>query len=527
METAAMARSTSGIIRTVIWSRNDMTISVDMPDGSVHDFPDGTPPEKIKLALQEYVYRQGMGRVDQGLSGLDEGLANLLGAPIDIANAGIGLGMRGVNALFGTSLKPSEEPLGGSAGLKRSLRELGAIRPESDDPTDRFVRRTAQSVGASLPVAAMTGGIAPAAGVLLSGLTGGLGGATANQVFPGSRTADILGEMAGSLVGTGGVLGALKGSATRTATAAVPSRTMMEEQAGSLYTQAAKQGVTATGSQTKDFLAAMKDTLRNDGLLVKNGDDIVDGYPKLKAAYDRFAAYAGDSMTVEEMRQTRKLLQKAARSGDASEARLGTIMIHRFDDAIDPLAPQLKQANKIYHAAAKSEELNQAIERARLTAAKSQGTSYATALRNEFAAIDRDIINNGPRGWTPVEVEAIKAAARGTLTEKTLRGFGKLLAPQNALGFITALGAGGTGYLGSLLGGSVLGPLAGPGVAAFGAAAQAGSNLLTRRAADLAELLTRSGVKPVGDIEETLRKLMAGSSATLLGPTNPATQGHR
>src|SRR5262245_15626591 len=79
METV-VAGSTTDTIRTAIWSRNDMTISVDMPDGSVHDFPDNTPPEKIRLALQDYVYRQGVGRVGQGLSGLDEGLANLLGA---------------------------------------------------------------------------------------------------------------------------------------------------------------------------------------------------------------------------------------------------------------------------------------------------------------------------------------------------------------------------------------------------------------------------------------------------------------
>lgn len=170
---------------------------------------------------------------EQEVSGLMEGAARTLGAPVDLANSAIGLGMKGINKVFGTDLKPSEEPLGGSAGLLKSLR----LAPESNDPGMKFDRRIMKSIGGSIPAAVATGGAGPALGVLTSGLTGGLGGATAEAAFPDSPLASTLGDLAGSAVGAGLFTKGsklLQDSADRAFQAKAPSRIAMKDKAASL-----------------------------------------------------------------------------------------------------------------------------------------------------------------------------------------------------------------------------------------------------------------------------------------------------
>src|SRR5690606_9268091 len=81
-------------------------------------------------------------------SGLLEGVTGALGAPVDLSNAAIGLGLKGVNAVFGTDLQPSQEPWGGSAWWRKGV----PIAPPSDQTGPQMARRTAQSVGGSIPL---------------------------------------------------------------------------------------------------------------------------------------------------------------------------------------------------------------------------------------------------------------------------------------------------------------------------------------------------------------------------------------
>lgn len=162
----------------------------------------GPVPQKPESYDESYVA--------QGMSGLNEGLGNLMGLPVDLATLGINLGTTGVNAAFGTDIPQIENPALGSVAINRTLGNLGAVRPETDDPGKQFLRRTAQDVGAAVLPALGTAGAAarPLAMVgkeLAMGLGSGAGAAAAEQIAPDNQWA----ELAGQILGSGGVAGAI------------------------------------------------------------------------------------------------------------------------------------------------------------------------------------------------------------------------------------------------------------------------------------------------------------------------------
>lgn len=140
-------------------------------------------------------------------SGANEGIAKTLGAPVDLTNNYIvGPAMHGINAIAGTDFQPSQEPLGGSTGLLRSLREIGSIKPPTEDPDKQLGRRLSEEAVSALLT--NMGGIAKAEApihetlkALYSGLGSGAGAALADYVAPDNAYAELLGKLLGGRVG--------------------------------------------------------------------------------------------------------------------------------------------------------------------------------------------------------------------------------------------------------------------------------------------------------------------------------------
>lgn len=159
----------------------------------------------------------------QLMSGINEGIGFLAGAPADI-DAGVkNLGIWGLNAAFPPQqtladqiagiqprprFKPIVDPMFGSAMLNRLMADIGAIKPETDDPTKQFVRRGGQEIGASIiptmgvmsraarPVAAALKEFTLAAGA-------GIGAAAADQLAPDNPWAELVGQILGTLSAEG------------------------------------------------------------------------------------------------------------------------------------------------------------------------------------------------------------------------------------------------------------------------------------------------------------------------------------
>lgn len=216
-------------------------IEVQLPDGSIAEFPDGTAPEAMKAAIQKrfppktaspapatqdpYLANLPIpGTLDkpaatpeapkpfnetafaQGTSGVNEGIANVLGLPVDVTQGALRLGAAGINAATGSDIQLPVDAIGGSASIKSVM--APAIRPESADPTNQVVRRIGQEVGASL---------VPAAGVVAKSATpiraaiGQVATATGAGTAAGAAqqlTDNPYVEIAAQIMGGGAVAGA-------------------------------------------------------------------------------------------------------------------------------------------------------------------------------------------------------------------------------------------------------------------------------------------------------------------------------
>src|SRR5690606_6127403 len=107
------------------------------------------------------------------------------------------------------------------------------------------------------------------------------------------------------------------------------------------------------------------------------------------------------------------------------ERRIATLMLEQFDQFLDPLAPQIAQANQIYSRAMKGEAIETAIELAGSRAGQFSGSGFENALRTEFRAMERAIIKGDLRGLSEAEKEAISRVARGGSLENIARWIGK------------------------------------------------------------------------------------------------------
>ena len=97
------------------------------------------------------------------------------------------------------------------------------------------MRRVGESVGAAAIPAGFAGSLGKAGAGLLTGLTGGIGGATAQQVAPGNPLAEILGEAVGGGLGGLGVLKHAQRGAKRQIEEAIPTVKDLKDQAARLY----------------------------------------------------------------------------------------------------------------------------------------------------------------------------------------------------------------------------------------------------------------------------------------------------
>lgn len=471
---------------------------------------------KAKAASMAQASPQPKGRFDaltapdsypqQIASGVNEGIANTLGAPVDLATGGINALTQGKipasTPMFGAlnqigklgipALNP-DEMVGGSKTFKDALGAMGAIAPPVDESQKgkRFARRVGQGVGEVAPFAA--GGASSLAGAikgLVYGAGSGVGGATAQQIAPNDPTAELIGSFVGGLSPALVDNMVSRMAASAGAKKAIPTSEQLKEMAGDLYTEAEKTGVTAAGQQTTKLHDRIHKIAEGEGLITPKSQEVVDTMPKVRAVMRMTEEFAGSPMTPTQMQAVRRSLQNAAKSTDGSEGRVGTQMLKEFDKYVEPLAPQFKEANGLYHRAMKAETLETARELAIANANKFTGSGFENALRQEYRKLDRAIVAGKLKGFTKTEHDAIKKVARGTLASNMARGVGKL-APTGAVSF--AGGVGVPAYLGTTAGGPAVGLAVGASTAALGYGGRALATKLGIQATNTAELLVRAG----------------------------------
>jgi hypothetical protein len=235
-------------------------IEVQLPDGRVIEFPAGTAPDVMRRVAAQAAQQpappsgegtpgpqqDGTGRGSGFMPFLNRGIAALAGAPVDIANAIIGMDPRylpfgvgrAASAAGARPIPVSETPFGGSASIETALaaagRPFGAeMVPEPGQQPETVSEYVGRGVGdaagmiipgygaarlaagAASPIVARTGRSvsnafvnAPArttAAELTTGAGSGYGRVSAEEAFPDVPNVGATGELVGGL-GTGALL---------------------------------------------------------------------------------------------------------------------------------------------------------------------------------------------------------------------------------------------------------------------------------------------------------------------------------
>lgn len=436
------------------------------------------------------------GRAGQGFSGINEGLAAALGLPVDaftgLINTTTG-GMNWLNEAVGGSPEANipriESPVGGSDWLANVLAQSGAIYDAPNTDEGQFWRRAGQSLGAAAVPGLGAGRTVGSVGsALLSGAGGGVGAAAAQDAFPDSLTAEIAGELIGSL----GAGGAGVASATRAARNQVrdriPSTDELKTAAGDLYAQAEARGIVAGPEVTTELVSSLDDIARREALISAKGR-VSEAYPKIAPVLKTIQDEAGGTLNPKRIQVLRETLADAAYTTEGKEQRIATDMLRAFDDLTVPLAPELAEARSIASRYLQARPIEQAIDVAENTrAGQFSQSGLDNALRTDFANLQRRAIR-GSENFSPEVLDAISTVTNPSGARQTARWFGRL-APNSQLGMGLSASPAGIGYM---AGEPALGALVSGATAGAGWTGRHVADRLARQQADDAVLMARSG----------------------------------
>jgi len=327
----------------------------------------------------------------------------------------------------------------------------------------------------------------------------------------GEGTQDRIEKAAfGAAVGapTGGVMGAVAGKVAQTGGPKPPSTRELRTQANAAYKTAEQAGVVVNQPSFSNTVGNIRAVVDNAGI-----DPTI--HPKATAALKRLEDAATGDITLKKMDVLRRVLGSAAKSTDADERRIASMMIDELDTYIQGLQPgdlvsgnaqqataALTEARDLWSKMAKSSTIESMIERAKDRAGQYSQSGMENALRTEF----RQLAMNAKkmRGFSPEEQEAIKAVSAGGPLVNMLRLIGKM-APRGVVsgGFNLGVAA-------------AADPTFGVATMAAGEVGKRSAEYLTRRNALMAAELMRGGRGPQAQLtpaqETILRGLMIGEA---------------
>lgn len=375
----------------------------------------------------------------QGMSGLNEGIAAGLGAPVDLATMAINAGTTGINALTGSHIPQIENPIGGSQRIREGIL-APTIKPESDDPLLKGVRRVTQEVGAwsvpGLGWAGKTGKTLKEAAKELPAVFGsGTGAAIAQTVAPGNPLAEFAGQAIGSLT-PGGV------SRVTSRGPKPPSIDELRVTRDKAYEGVKKLGASFAPKAYDDMLVDLVKDAKSDNISPTRHER---AYSFIADMINR----RGKPMTLTELDQLRQEVRRDlitpswSNPNAAADAHFGDKIIDAIDEMIakDATASQTMQTARMAHSRLRKAEL---IQEAILKATRrAESTGSGGNVNNAIRQNIRAIIDNPKRSkaFTKAELAAMENLVKQGKVEDILRWVGKFSPAGNGLSAWFGLGA--------------------------------------------------------------------------------------
>lgn len=264
---------------------------------------------------------------------------------------------------------------------------------------------------------------------------------------------------------------------------AVPSLDELKTQAAAAYKRADEAGIVVRASSLDGLKSRVVAVTKKEGLNKKL-------HPDSAAALSEIIKSKGE-LTLSELETLRKVANDARGAVKDSDKRMAAKIVDEVDDYIDNLseadvvagdaakAKALKEARNLYSRRKKAEEINDLVERAKISAPNFSASGMENALRTEFRNLAKN--KNRMRRFTAEEQAAIKKVAIGGPVENAFRFIGKF-APTGVVSGVLTGGAG--AMIGGPLGAAL--PLAGLG-------GRAVATRMTMKNVSAAEELMRRG----------------------------------
>lgn len=507
-------------------------IEVELPDGSIAEFPDGTSNDAIKAAMQNRFgapqqSRGFWGTVKDNFIGDDDPTTQNTGEKVgSFINRAIETGTFG---LLG------DEASGALAGMIPGGQTAEEARDFQRQQQALFQRENPEAAVAADIVGAVGGALAPGGAIGTLGRGAGLGARAAASSAAGAGMGGLYGfmegagteaRMQGAIEGAkfGGMAGAAApmlgagvqrvmdgraaSKAIKQATRNAPTTEALRAQGNAAYQAIDEAGVQIKPQAFDDMRQSIMDGLRN-----RTGFDELPGPGSLTPNSARTMQIMGDASgrmaaeptaalpfrSLDQMR--RQAGAAAANVSNKSDQRAGMEIIGGMDDFIgrlgadDVVAGDVKtlqeaipKAREIWSRMSKSQVIDDAIENS-----GNYLSGGSSGMRNQFARILRN--PKLSRSFNDAEKAAMRRVVDGSFPEKLVNLLG------GGIGQIAQIGAGiGTG-------GAVGGAL---GVGTGALARRASEALAARNAETARALVANGGLTQLPVASDTTRRAIEG-----------------
>lgn len=258
----------------------------------------------------------------------------------------------------------------------------------------------------------------------------------------------------------------------------VPEIDVIRTARDAAYQKATEAGVSIKSRPFSEMVLDVGEAMKSAGFNRKI-------HPKSAAAFDELVKAAGKEQSLSEVDILRQIATQAARSNEANERRMASVILGEMDRFLESLGARsttglrskeaiqaLKDGRALHAALRKSETIDRLFERAtNKVGANFTAAGFQTALRQEF----KSLVQNDKliRGFSQSEKDLILKVVRGGKVENVLRLVGKF-APRGVVS--STLGLGG--------GFAVGGPGGAAAVLGVSEAARAASSAAARRSAE-------------------------------------------
>lgn len=469
-------------------------IEVELPDGSIAEFPDGTSDDTIKGVLQREFggQQQSQSPLDQEKAKRDEyyssgiyaGEYNPLGAIARTLEAGASGAQRAPMFGWDDEIQAGLTTAGGFAGDYEQARQ----KFDAQKQARRQQNPIASGVG-ELAGGLATGGTIASTGATLAGRSLPVVGRAGAAAIEGAGYGAITG--AGEAQPGERMQGAAYGGAVGAATGAVASK------AGDMLASRAARNVAQQTAPTVDDLASASNALYTQanqaGVVIKpqSTDRLLQNMalvagkpnsnlrPRTLGVMQDVVNMRGQPMTLQDFDELRQSIGLAMKGADAQDVRTLQLMKNVVDGFADRASPNditgnvdgfkyLKDARALWAKKSKTELVEQMMDLSDVQSATYSQSGTQNAIKQKAKQLYGQIVKGKVKGFTAEETALVRKLSKGEMTPKVIEWLGKF-APR---GVVSAGGGAGIGALmGSALGpaGSAVGAAV-PGVIGFGAA---------------------------------------------------------